>query len=145
MGPASRLFATMWSDRIYQQCQTGIRDLMVANFLKVISWFLIGGLVLITFIPASGRPITGLQHHSEHFAAFALTGLIFGFAYAWQLRTLLLSAFVFALLLELGQIPLPTRHARLEDFIVDAAGACLAILVAQFARRLARNWIGAVP
>jgi VanZ family protein len=120
-------------------------DLMLANFLKVISWLLIGSLVIITFMPASGRPVTGLQHHLEHFAAFALTGLIFGFAYAWQLRTLLLSAFVFTLLLELGQVPLPTRHARLEDFIVDAAGACLAILVVQFARRLARDWVGAVP
>jgi len=124
---------------------TGLRDRMVANFLKVISWFLIGGLILITFIPASGRPITGLQHHLEHFAAFALTGLIFGFAYAWQLRTLLVSALVFTLLLEVGQIPLPTRHARLGDFIIDAAGACLAIVVAQFVRRLARDRVGAIP
>ena len=108
---------------------TGLRDRMVANFLKVISWFLIGGLILITFIPASGRPITGLQHHLEHFAAFALTGLIFGFAYAWQLRTLLSGALVFTLLLEVGQIPLPTRHARLEDFVVNAVSVCLGVAI----------------
>jgi VanZ family protein len=118
---------------------------MVAILLKVISWVLIIGLVIITVIPANERPDTGLQHGIEHFAAFALTGLVFGSAYAWQLRTLLLSAMVFALLLELSQIPLATRHARLEDFIVDAAGACLAILFARFIRRLARKWVGAIP
>lgn len=122
-----------------------IRNPMVAISLKVISWVLILGLVIITVIPANERPGTGLQHDIEHFVAFALTGLVFGFAYVWQLRTLLVSAIIFALLLELSQIPLPTRHARLEDFIVDAAGACLAIFVAQFIRRLARNWVGVIP
>jgi hypothetical protein len=119
-------------------------DLMMANCLKAVSWIFIGALVITTIIPANQRPATGLEHDFEHFCAFASAGLMFGMAYAWQLRTLLLGAIAFTLLLELSQIPLPTRHARLEDFIVDAAGACLAILVAHFVRRLTRIWVAAV-
>src|SRR5690349_12254288 len=115
-------------------------DLMLTNFFRAVSWIFIGALVITTIVPANERPVTGLQHDFEHFCAFASAGLIFGLAYAWQLRTLLLSAVVFSLLLELSQIPLPTRHARLGDFIVDAAAVCLAILVAQFIRKLTRDW-----
>jgi hypothetical protein len=120
-------------------------DVMVANCLKAVSWIFIGALVITTIVPANERPVTGLQHDFEHFCAFAAAGLIFGLGYAWQLRTLLLGAIVFTLLLELSQIPLPTRHARLEDFIVDAAAVCLAILVAQFIRKLKRDWVTAAP
>ena len=118
---------------------------MIANFFRAVSWIFISALVITSVVPANERPVTGLQHDFEHFCAFASAGLIFGLAYAWPLRTLLLSAIVFSLLLELSQIPLPTRHARLEDFIVDTAAVCLAILVAQFIRKLTRDWVTAAP
>jgi VanZ family protein len=118
---------------------------MIENILKAANWLIIVGLVIVTIVPANERPITGLQHDLEHFSAFALAGLLFGLAYAGHLRAWLLSAVVFSLALELSQIPLPTRHARLEDFVVDAAGACLGIVVAHACRKLTKIWVAAVP
>jgi len=118
---------------------------MIENILKAASWLVIVGLVIVTIVPANERPSTGLQHDLEHFSAFGLAGLLFGLAYAGHLRALLLSAIVFTLALELSQIPLATRHARLEDFIVDAAGACLGVVVAHVSRNFAKSWVRAVP
>ena len=60
--------------------------------------------------------------------------LVFALAHSQRLGMLLISGVVFALMLELAQIPLPTRHARFEDFFVDAFSACLGITVAHFTR-----------
>lgn len=111
--------------------------------LKVVSWLAIISIVVLTIVPADGRPVTGLQSSQEHLLAFGLTGLTIGFAYPAYPRANLLSAIGFTLLLELGQIPLTTRHARLEDFIVDACAACLGILMACACRYFIRRPIAA--
>ena len=114
-----------------------LQKTMLQKMLKAASWVIILGLVIATVVPADERPVTRLQHDIEHFLAFALAGLTFGFAYAQSLRVNLSSALVFALALELSQIPLATRHARLRDFVVDAAGACLGLVIAH----LYRKWV----
>src|ERR1700724_1435041 len=75
-------------------------------------------LVILTIVPAAERPETGLQHDVEHFGAFLLLGSI-----------------AFAAFIECTQIPLETRHARLEDFLVDAAGLCVGILITRLVSR----------
>jgi len=112
---------------------------MLQKMLKAASWVMIAGLVIATVVPASERPVTGLQHDVEHFLSFAATGLTFGFAYAQNLRVNLFSAVVFSLALELSQIPLATRHARLGDFIVNAAASCLGIVIAHLCRKLIKD------
>jgi VanZ family protein len=112
---------------------------MLQKMLRPASWVIILGLVIVTVVPADERPVTGLQHDIEHFLAFALAGLTFGLAYAQNTRVNLLSAFVFTLALELSQIPLTTRHARPRDFMVDAAAACLGIVIAHFCRKLVKD------
>ena len=114
---------------------------MLQKMLKPASWVMILGLVIVTVVPANERPATGFQHDIEHFLAFALAGLTFGLAYAQSTRVNLLSAFVFTLALELSQIPLATRHARLRDFMVDAAAACLGIVIVHFWRRWIKDQV----
>jgi VanZ family protein len=106
--------------------------------MKAASWLIVLGLVVVTIVPADERPMTGLQHEFEHFLAFMLASLTFGFAYSvsFSLRALLLSAIVFTLALELSQVLVPTRHARMEDFIIDAVTACVGIVVGYAGRRL---------
>jgi len=87
-------------------------------------------LVILTVIPAVERPVAGFRPSLEHFLAFGVAGLIFGLAYPQHLRVNLFSAVAFALALEVAQIPLPTRHPRLKDFIIDASAACLGIVIA---------------
>lgn len=112
---------------------------IIEKAIKAASWLIILCLVIVTIVPANERPVSGLEHDWEHFIAFGLAGLTFGLAYTGHLGARFLNAIVFTLTLELIQIPLATRHARVEDFVVDALGACLGIVVANAFRRLTKS------
>jgi VanZ family protein len=75
------------------------------------------------------RPTSGVgSHHVEHFASFALTGMLYYLSYAHNLFTRLAAAILFAGGLEVLQLFVPGRHARLADFVMDALGACTGIV-----------------
>jgi VanZ family protein len=46
------------------------------------------------------------------------------------------AAIMFCAALELLQLAVPGRHARVSDFLIDAGAACCGIAIAWFARRL---------
>jgi VanZ like family len=71
--------------------------------------------------------LTGAFAVLEHFTAFALVTGAFAIGYRLSLVRLLLLALLFCGGIELLQVALPTRHARLSDFVIDFAGACFAI------------------
>jgi len=54
-------------------------------------------------------------------------GGVFAIGYRLSLIRLLLLAFFFCGGIELLQVPLPTRHARIGDLVVDFCGACFAL------------------
>ena len=101
--------------------------------LSAIGWALT--LVILTIVPAAERPVTGLQHDVEHFGAFLVLGLLFAFGFRAQARSMVLGSIAFAAFIEGAQIQLQTRHARLEDFLVDAAALCVGILIARLVSR----------
>jgi VanZ family protein len=92
-------------------------------------------LLILTTLPAAKRPVTGLQHDVEHFGAFLLLGLLFAFGFRAQARSMFLGSIAFAAFVEGSQIQLQTRHARLADFLVDAAALCVGILIARLISR----------
>jgi hypothetical protein len=102
-------------------------------------WLVILMLILLTIVPPSIRPGGGASHHMEHFASFALAGSLYYLGYAGHLIPRLVAAVLFAGGLEVLQILVPGRHARLVDFVMDALGACTGIVLA-FA--LARTFNG---
>ena len=93
-------------------------------------------LIVLTVVPAAERPVTGLQHDLEHFAAFALCGMLVAGSFEAKTGLLLLAGTAYSLLLECLQIPLPTRHARVEDFIVDSIAIAAGILFVRIGKRL---------
>jgi hypothetical protein len=98
--------------------------------LRIIAWLLTAAVTFATLGPARLRPHSDLGQDGEHALAFVLVGLAFGLAYT---RYRLLTAWVAVVLiglLELLQLWMPGRHARLEDFVVDALAACAGIAVA---------------
>jgi VanZ family protein len=98
--------------------------------LRIIAWLLTAAVTFATLGPARLRPHSDLGQDGEHALAFVLVGLAFGLAYT---RHRLLTAGIAVVLigvLELLQFWTPGRHARLEDFIVDALAACVGIAVA---------------
>jgi VanZ family protein len=98
--------------------------------LRIIAWLLTAAVTFATLGPARLRPRSDLGQDGEHALAFVLVGLAFGLAYP---RRRLLTAGIAVILigvLEMLQLWMPGRHARLEDFIVDALAACAGIVVA---------------
>lgn len=106
---------------------------------RAVQLFAIVALVAVaalTVVPANDRPVTGLGQDLEHFLCFAALGVLTAYAFELPLKLLLPATVAFALVLELAQIPLPTRHARLEDFVVDALGIGIGVISARLSMRL---------
>lgn len=77
-----------------------------------------------------------LATSAGHFAAYAILGLLLGFAIGGRpaqhrrlLRALLLAACL-GIAIEVIQAPLPYRDAQVVDVVVDIAGAALGLLLA---------------
>jgi VanZ family protein len=97
--------------------------------LRIVAWLLTAAVTFATLGPARLRPHSDLGQEGEHALAFVLVGLAFGLAYP-QRRLFTAAVAVFLIgVLELLQLWMPGRHARLEDFIVDALAACAGIAV----------------
>jgi hypothetical protein len=84
-------------------------------------------IIVISVVPAVDRPVTGTGHLCEHFTAFALVAAVFAIGCRLPLSWLLSLAFLFCGGIELLQVPLPTRHARVSDFVIDFLAASFAI------------------
>jgi VanZ family protein len=98
--------------------------------LRIFAWLLAAAVTFATLGPPGLRPHSDLGQDGEHALAFVLVGLAFGLAYSrHRLPT---SAIAIAGIggIEILQLWVPGRHARLEDFIVDALAACIGIAIA---------------
>jgi VanZ family protein len=99
--------------------------------LKLFAWCLAAAVAFATLGSPEYRPHASiLGQGGEHALAFVLVGLAFGVAYT---RNRLLPAAMvigFTGLIEVLQFWAPGRHARLEDFLVDALAACVGLAAA---------------
>lgn len=98
--------------------------------VRLFAWFLAAAVAFATLGPANLRPHSSLGQDGEHALAFVLVGLAFGFAYAARRLSVAMFAVLLIGVLELLQLWAPGRHARWEDFIVDALAACLGFTLA---------------
>ncbi|MFL6817976.1 MAG: VanZ family protein [Bradyrhizobium sp.] len=107
----------------------------MTTILRVFAWLLAAAVTFATLGPPGARPHSELGQNGEHALAFVLIGLAFGAAYSR--RRLLGSAIAVVMIgvLEMLQLWVPGRHARLQDFVVDAVAAC-----AGFALVAALDW-----
>jgi hypothetical protein len=83
-------------------------------------------------LPTSA-PSPGIGQVLEHLTAFGLVAGMFAIGYRFTLTRLLLMALLFCGGIELLQVPLPTRHARVSDFAIDLFGSYFAIGLVAFA------------
>jgi VanZ family protein len=106
---------------------------------RIFAWLLAAAVTFATLGPPGLRPHSDLGQDGEHALAFILIGLAFGLAYTRH--RLLTSAIAVAGIggLEILQLWAPGRHARWEDFIVDALAACAGFAIAAGLDRLLRR------
>ena len=98
--------------------------------LRAFAWLLAAAVAFATLGPARYRPHSDLGQDGEHALAFVLVGLAFGLAYTRNRPMVAAIAVAMIAVLELLQLWAPGRHARLEDFVVDALTACAGFIVA---------------
>ena len=80
----------------------------------------------------STRPVTGVGHNLEHLLIFAATGGLIACGY-YRLALLAFSGAV-----EVVQMMVPSRHARLSDFLTDAAASIVGVGLSFVFVKLAR-------
>src|ERR1700692_3855448 len=98
--------------------------------LRIIAWLLAAAVTFATLGPPSYRPHSTLGQDGEHALAFILIGVAFGLAYTEHRLRVALIAVVMIGAIEILQFWAPGRHARLEDFVVDALTACAGLAFA---------------
>lgn len=101
--------------------------------VRSFAWLLAAAVTFATLGPPGLRPHSDLGQDGEHALAFILVGLAFGLAYRQRRLLTAAAAVVLIGVLELMQFWAPGRHARLEDFLVDALTACLGFVLAAVA------------
>ncbi|MGH6680977.1 MAG: VanZ family protein [Bradyrhizobium sp.] len=87
---------------------------------RSVAWLLAAAVAFATLGPPRFRPHTDLGQVGEHTLAFVPIGLAFALAYPRHRKFAAAIAVVLTGLLELLQLLAPGRHARLQDFVVDA-------------------------
>ncbi len=98
--------------------------------LRIIAWLLAAAVTFATLGPPGYRPHSNLGQDGEHALAFILIGVAFGLAYTEHRLRVAVIAVIMTGVIEILQFWAPGRHARLEDFIVDALTACLGLALA---------------
>ena len=91
--------------------------------LRMFAWLLGAAVTFATLGPPLYRPHSNLGQDGEHSLAFFLVGAAFGIAYPRHRLQVTVVSIVVTAVLEFLQMLVPGRHARLEDFVVDACAA----------------------
>jgi VanZ family protein len=101
----------------------------VRNTSQVAAWFFVLVILALSAVPPDYRVITDFPRPIEHLSIFLLTGLAFGLGYRHRYATQSICLILFAGIVELMQLGIPGRHARLSDFVASALGVGVAYVV----------------
>jgi len=107
--------------------------------VRLLAWILLAAIVVLSLVPPTLRPVTPLSHTLEHAGLFFITGALFGLGYPNHAVLLNFGAIAFCLGIEIAQLFIPGRHARLADFFADVIAALAGVLVAVVAGSMRRR------
>ena len=112
-------------------------SLVIQRLFQLLAWVLVVGIVSLSIVPSDYRVVTDLPRPLEHLAVFLLTGLAFVFGYPGRCLFQCVGLSLFAAAIELLQLWVPGRHARLSDFIAGFAGVILGTGLGYLSTKLA--------
>ena len=102
------------------------------SLFKCLTVVLLLAILVLSLVPAEFRPETGLPHNVEHGGIFALLGGAMVLGYRPRFWAWVTLGPLFAAVIEVLQLGVPGRHARLSDFLVDAGMVLLGSACAIF-------------
>jgi hypothetical protein len=103
---------------------------VMITLLRLGAWLWAAAVTFFTLGPPRSRPHAMLGQDVDHSLAFLLVGLAFALAYPQHRWFAMVVSVVLIGALELLQFVSPGRHARLEDFVVDAFAAIVGFALA---------------
>jgi VanZ family protein len=110
------------------------------NIGRLVAWFALAAIVILSLVPPGARPTTFFPHKIEHAGIFFVDGIAFGVGYRGYEWLSSIGAVIFCAGIELAQLMIPGRHARLSDFLVDAAAICIGIFAGATLTRMMRRY-----
>ena len=92
----------------------------------------LGLIVLVSIIPGSLRPHTGMSGYAEHFAAYAIvaTCLALGWRSPLLQAAIVISSFTIGNILEAAQLLIPDRSADTTSALFSGAGGLCGVVLA---------------
>lgn len=112
---------------------TRVRSLLLG--VRCLSWILALTIIALSAIPATSRPVTSAGHNLEHLAIFLAFGFAHGMGYHRTPARTLVQILAFAVLIELVQVFVPGRHARILDIFLDGSAGAVGWLLAMLLLR----------
>ena len=100
-----------------------------SKLARIAAWVLTAAIVVLSLVPPTLRPETSAPHSVEHFTIYAATGFAFGLGYKHRHDLLAILLVIFTGSIEIAQLFVPGRHARLSDFIIDAVAVCIGLVM----------------
>ena len=110
--------------------------LRILKVARIAAWSLATAITVLSVVPPDLRPETIAPHDLEHFAIYLATGLAFGLGYDRRRGQLAILLVIFSGSVEIAQLFIPGRHARLSDFIVDALAVCCGVMTVSLVSRI---------
>src|SRR6516162_3970880 len=101
-----------------------------SKLARIAAWVLTAAIVVLSLVPPTLRPETSAPHSVEHFTIYGATGIAFGLGYKHRHDLLAILLLAFSGFIEIAQLFVPGRHARVSDFIIDATAACFGLIMA---------------
>jgi VanZ family protein len=111
------------------------RGRRIERTIQVVAWLLLLSIAMLSVVPPTHRPVTGTSQSFEHVSIFLAAGTAFALGYRHRFWLLAGALVAFSLAIELVQLGVPGRHARLSDFLVDATASCIGVALGLFVRR----------
>lgn len=100
------------------------------RIFQVAGWLCVAAIVALSLVSPSLRPVTRLPHDLEHAGIFVIAGIALGLGYPGRIALRMATMIAFAGAVEIAQLFAPGRHARVIDFMVDAAAASAGVALA---------------
>ena len=111
---------------------------MFGKIARIAAWASVAFIVYATLVPLAMRPTLGrLGTDYERFAAYAVVSMVIVLAYPRHPIRVAFVVIAAAVILEVAQLAIPGRDARVWDALMKTAGALAGVAVAS----LWKKWL----
>jgi VanZ family protein len=97
------------------------------RIFQTAGWLLASAITVLSLVPPQYRLVTVAAHNLEHLGIFLSVGIAFGAGYLDRPWAVAIGLASFSGAIEITQLWVPGRHARLIDFLVDTTATCIGI------------------